>query len=202
MMIFIKGASITAGLITSLGPQNIEIIRLGLLRQKAVVMASVFILCDIILVLMGALGIGELIASHKWLLLAGNYIAVVMLYYLAYQAIRRMYKPLRITINHSFDNKHLLKTIKRGLFLSFFNPLVLLETVIVVGGASAQYPLAQRMYFIGGAISASFVWFYSLALCTTKISTLFTIPSRQRALEGIICLILSTMATIILYHTF
>lgn len=202
MMLFLKGASITAGLITSLGPQNLEIIRLGLLQQKTIMMASVFILCDMILVLMGTMGVGQLIASHKWLFLAGNYIAAIMLYYLAYQAMRRMYSPVEIVIKHSFDNKRLLKTIKRGLFLSLFNPLVLLETIIVVGSASSQYPMDQRIYFVGGSISISFVWFYSLALCTNKISPLFTVPNRQRVLEGGICLLLGIMATIILFNTF
>lgn len=202
MILFLQGASITAALITSLGPQNIEIIRLGLLKQNTLVMASIFILCDVILVIIGAAGIGSWITSQKELLIAAKYITAIMLYYLAYQAIRRMSNPVDILLTHSSDSNRLIKTIQRGLFLSFFNPLVVLETVILVGSASAQYPMDRRIYFILGSLSASFFWFYSMAFCTTKISSLFLLPKRRRILDGCIGVLLGTMATAVLFKTY
>ena len=162
MMPFLKGASLTAGLIISLGPQNIELMRLGLLKQKAFVMASVFILCDIVLVICGATGVGNLISSQKELVTFAKYVAVLMLYYLALQAFMRMRKPVHLAFGNKPVTLSLAQMIRRGLILSFFNPLVILETLVLVGSTSAQYPWDLRIYFIFGSLFTSFVWFYSM----------------------------------------
>lgn len=201
MMPFLKGASLTAGLIISLGPQNIELIRLGLLKQKTFVMASVFILCDIVLVVCGAAGFGNLISSQKELLTFAKYIAVLMLYYLASQAFMRMRKPVHLAFGNKPVTLSLAQIIRRGLMLSFFNPLVILETLVLVGSTSAQYPWDLRVYFIFGSLFTSFVWFYSMVLCTQKCSILFLDPNRQRILEGCIGLLLILMGTIIWCNT-
>lgn len=252
MITFFKGATLTAGLIISLGPQNIELIRLGLLKQNAFLMASVFIFCDIMLVVFGAAGVGSLIASQEIVLIITKYIATFMLYYLSYQAFMRIRNPIQVvfdpcasgesgltndpiseiapdievletrlhssvslsSLNEVFDEnsperhfdpdsekKAVKKTIRKGLMLSFFNPLVLLETLILVGSASAQYAFNERIYFIMGSLFTSFFWFYSMALSAKQFSLFFENPNRQQMLEIFVCVIMAVMGTLIMFNT-
>lgn len=51
-----SGFLLCIGLIVSIGPQNAEILRIGTLGRPTFLLASVFVLCDAILVTPGAWG--------------------------------------------------------------------------------------------------------------------------------------------------
>ena len=65
MQPFISGLMLCAGLIIAIGPQNIELLRVGLLQQKnALLLASIYVFCDLLLIFLGTLGVSQLIPMH------------------------------------------------------------------------------------------------------------------------------------------
>jgi L-lysine exporter family protein LysE/ArgO len=204
MFPLLKGACLTAGLIISLGPQNIELIRLGLLKQQVFMMATIFIFCDIILITMGAAGIGSIISVNPRLVTITNYISSIILYYLGYKNFKNLNVIASTQLEKSSQTTDIINKniIYKGLILSFFNPLVIIETIVLVGGTSAQYPLPLRICFITGSIIVSIMWFYGVAYFTSRLSKVLLTPQTQRIVNGCAGTFLIIMATNLIFFGF
>ena len=77
---------------------------------------------------------------------------------------------------------------------TFLNPHVYLDTVVLVGGYSAQYPGAERVAFGAGASAASFVWFFSLGYGARLLEPLFRKPAAWRVFDTLIGLVMWLLA--------
>lgn len=80
------------------------------------------------------------------------------------------------------------------LALTFLNPHVYLDTVVLIGGLSARYASTGSVAFGIGAAMASTVWFYGLAYGARLLAPLFARPQAWRVLDIIIALVMWGMA--------
>lgn len=167
-----SGFLLCIGLIVSIGPQNTEILRIGTLGRPTCLLASVFVLCDAILVTFGAWGLGSLIVLNRSVMLILTIGTAVMLLMLAFRAVQRT----RTSSDFDLELNSIVYEgnglIRRGLLLSFLNPLALLETVVIIGSAAAPHQGTSKMLFIAGALGASVCWFYSLSAVARQASAL------------------------------
>ena len=202
MLALVNGAILTAGLIVSIGPQNIELIRTGLLKQQAFLLASVYVMCDVLLITLGAVGLGTFITLNPMLQKISALAVTILLLYLALSALKRV-KAIKQNSQNSNNvlnikaNNNGVSTVKRGLMLSLFNPLALLETVLIIGGVSGQYHNSNKALFILGAICTSLIWFYGIAFSATKLSVFLQQPKQQCRLEYFTAFILLVIALLI-----
>jgi len=67
------------------------------------------------------------------------------------------------------------------LALTWLNPHVYLDTVVLLGSVSAQYE--DRFGFALGAVTASFVFFFSLGYGARVLAPLFRRPVSWRVLD-------------------
>ena len=188
---FLRGLGLGASLIIAIGAQNAFVLRQGLRREQAVLVAAICAVCDTILITAGALGVGGIIAH--WPLLAhltalGG--ALFLLYY-GFRAFRSVRHPG--VINTSAAALPRSSVVVSTLSVSLLNPHVYLDTVVLVGGLAGQYAALPRIFFTLGAISASCVWFFSLALGAAHLAPLFR---RPRAWQVLDCLVGGVMWTI------
>ena len=85
------------------------------------------------------------------------------------------------------------------LLLTWLNPHVYLDTVILLGIASTQY--SQNTYFAAGAITASFIFFYSLGFGARLLSNFFEHPFSWKILDGIIGIVMWSIAYSLVYSS-
>ena len=78
------------------------------------------------------------------------------------------------------------------LALTWLNPHVYLDTVVLLGSVSAQYE--AKLAFGGGAITASFVFFFSLGYGAQLLAPLFARPVAWRLLDLIVGLTMWSIA--------
>lgn len=207
MLAFVNGASLCMGLIFSIGPQNSELIRAGLLQQQAYLLATIYIICDVLFIFLGVLGVAKLIALNAWLAVIISLCTMGILLYLAHNAFVRMKQlskiksefPIKISTTSTVASQSM--TIKKGLILSILNPLAILETMIIIGSAANQYTTPEKWYFAFGAMSASATWFYCVSFSAQHFSYLLTQPKQQKILEGAIGIILCCAACWFAYRT-
>ena len=83
------------------------------------------------------------------------------------------------------------------LALTWLNPHVYLDTVVLIGSISAQYP--DRLAFGIGATLASFVFFITLGYGARALAPLFANPRSWQVLDGIIALTMWGIALKLLY---
>jgi len=185
---FLRGLGLGASLIVAIGAQNAFVLRQGLRREQAALVAAICAVCDALLITVGALGIGGLIAHLSLLARLTSLGGALFLLYYGLRAFRSARHPGRLEVSAAALPRS--SVIASTLSVSLLNPHVYLDTVVLVGGLAGQYAALPRVFFTLGAISASCVWFFSLALGAAHLAPLF---KRPRAWQVLDCLVGAVM---------
>jgi len=90
--------------------------------------------------------------------------------------------------------KGLLPTLSIAAMLTFLNPHVYLDTMILIGSISQQFSGFQKITFTLGACMASFFFFFSLAYSARLLMPIMQRQSSWRVLDCLIALIMFTIA--------
>lgn len=195
--VFAQGLGLGAGLIIAIGAQNAYVLRQGLKREHHIAIATVCALSDALLIALGGAGVGTLIAATPMLAAAAAWFGAAFLAVYGALAFRRTWRgeALNDGAGRNGDTGKTLKTaLLAALAFSWLNPHVFLDTVVLLGGISGQYGWDQRLWFLGGAVSASVLWFYGLALAAGYLAPLFRRPATWRVLDALIGVIMWAIA--------
>jgi L-lysine exporter family protein LysE/ArgO len=183
---YLRGVTLGASLIVPIGVQNAFVLQQGLRREHAGAIALTCALSDAILIVAGLLGLGDLISRAPELLRVVNYLGAGYLVWFSIQALRRAMHPQAMGDVHAMPAQALGKALLTTLTLTFLNPHVYLDTVVLLGTVGAREPGAGRMFFGAGAVSASFVWFFAIAFGAKALAPLLRKPIAWRCLDGAI----------------
>jgi L-lysine exporter family protein LysE/ArgO len=86
-----------------------------------------------------------------------------------------------------------LPTVLTAAALTWLNPHVYLDTVVLLGAvAAAQGDL--RWHFGAGAAVASVVWFSALGVGARLLRPLFARPGAWRVLDGMVAVVMTVLA--------
>ena len=78
--------------------------------------------------------------------------------------------------------------------LTFGNPHVYLDTVVLIGTVSLQFDAMAKIAFAAGAMTASLVFFVILGYCGYLLSGFMRRPGSWRLLNSVIALIMFALA--------
>lgn len=197
----ISGLLLGLSLIIAIGAQNAFILRQGLLRQHVFVLCLICALSDALLIAIGVAGLGTLVAQNEILLSVVTLGGAGFLAGYAIIAFRRALKPE--VLKAAKDGKGSLRAaIATCLAFTFLNPHVYLDTVLLVGGLSAQFEGAARTAFAVGAMAGSFIWFFALGYGARLLQPLFARPAAWRVLDLIIALVMAGLSASLLHRYF
>ncbi|MDT5190727.1 MAG: L-lysine exporter family protein LysE/ArgO [Mycobacterium sp.] len=73
--------------------------------------------------------------------------------------------------------------------LTFLNPHVYLDTIVLLGALANQHPDGRWLFGVG-AVAASAVWFVSLGLGARRLAGLVATPLTWRILDGFIAVMM------------
>ena len=90
--------------------------------------------------------------------------------------------------------KGLVSTLSLLVILTFANPHVYLDTVVLIGSISQQFPGNNKLAYLLGASLASFVFFFSLSYGAKFLSPIMQSPIAWRLLDIFIAFIMFTLA--------
>lgn len=83
---------------------------------------------------------------------------------------------------------------------TFLNPHVYIDTIVILGGFAANIALEERPYFVLGGVSASFIWFFGLALLGAKFAHVLSSARAQRIIDTLIGLMMWGLASYLLLN--
>ena len=178
---FILGVS----LIVAIGAQNAFILRQGLLRQHVFILCLICALSDALLIAVGVLGFGTLVSQAQWLIQIVTIGGAIFLFVYGLMAFRRVLSPDAMTAAKQGAGS-LGKAATICLALTFLNPHVYLDTVVLLGGLSANYEGADRIAYGFGAASGSFAWFFALGYGARLLIGVFENPKAWQVLDILI----------------
>ena len=185
----IEGFLLGASLIVAIGPQNAFVLRQGLQRRHVFTVATVCALSDIVLIAAGIAGLGALVQQNPALLTAITVAGAAFLVVYGLLSLRRAFRTESLRPAED-ATAGLAATIATCLALTFLNPHVYLDTVVLIGGLSARHPPPASIAFGIGAAAASIVWFYGLAYGARLLAPIFARPVAWRVLDVLVALLM------------
>ncbi|MDF2443211.1 MAG: L-lysine exporter family protein LysE/ArgO [Subtercola sp.] len=190
-------------LIIAIGAQNAFVLRLGI-EGRGRMIALVVTICalsDAVLIVAGTLGIGALIAAAPIVLvvirIVGSGFLIVYGLFAAYRAFHpKTLDPSAATSTSTSTPAggrpaaRLSTAALTALALTWLNPHVYLDTVIFLGSVANQQGVAERWWWVGGAVLASFLWFFGLGFGARLLRPVFARPGAWRVLDALIAVVM------------
>ena len=193
----LAGFLLGLSLILPIGAQNAFVLRVGLRGEHVLAVCLTCALSDALLILAGVSGFAQLSARVPWaetILLYGG-----AAFLIAYGARSFMAAFKSESLRPSDTAKTGLgRVVLTCLALTWLNPHVYLDTVVLIGSISTQFDEGKAL-FATGAMLASFTFFFSLGFGARFLKPLFARPVTWRILDIAIGLIMwATAARLLL----
>ncbi len=187
-------------LIVAIGAQNAFVLRQGLRREHVFAIVLFAAVSDALLIVVGIAGLGAVIQGYPLALEVIRYFGAAYLIWFGISALRRALNPSTLEAGQGSEIS-LGKAIVTVAALTYLNPHVYLDTVILLGGIGNQFG-SERWLFAVGAATASFVWFFSLGYFAKLLSRFVSSPKFWRILDGFIALVMFSIAVLLLTYEF
>ncbi len=195
---YLQGIGMGASLIIAIGAQNAFVLTQGVRRNSPWIVAAICSACDAALIGVGVAGVGTAVASNPVLGQFAAWFGAAFLFWYGAGALRSVLRGGALTGDapRAVPRSVVLST----LAVTLLNPHVYLDTVVLVGAISGQYPGTARYVFGVGAMTASVVWFFSLSLGGQLLAPVFRSRTAWRVLDGLVCVIMWTLGTRLFMH--
>lgn len=204
-LLFINGFLVSLGLIVAIGPQNAYVLRKGLVKRHVFWVATVCFVSDALLILVAAAGVGTLLTRNPALASAAAWGGAAFLAWFGWISFRAARNPQVLSDKEIGEaglearGKGLGAAILMALALTYLNPHVYLDTLVILGSLAAQYDGAHRVAFTAGAVAASALWFYGLAYGAAYLAPAFRKPTAWRILDNVIGVIMWSVALVLVW---
>ncbi len=179
-------------LIIAIGAQNAFVLRLGI-EGRSRIIAPVVAICalsDAVLIVAGVLGLGALIAAAPVAIVVVRVLGAGFLLTYGLLAARRAVRPGALVAESPSGNTSLPVAVTTVLALTWLNPHVYLDTVIFLGSVASQQGPSERWWWVGGAVTASVLWFGGLGFGARLLRPVFARPAAWRVLDGLIAVVM------------
>ena len=190
----LAGVGTGLSLIVAIGAQNAFVLRQGISREHVGAVAALCALADAALIVGGVLGIGTLVERAPVVLDVVRWGGVVFLLCYAGIALRRAVHPETLHAAESGAGPSLTAALTTAAALTFLNPHVYLDTVLLLGSIANQHGEDGRWVFATGAVLASIGWFFGLGYGARRLAPLFARPAAWRVLDASIAAVMTLIA--------
>lgn len=186
---FLTGLS----LIVAIGAQNAYVLRQGILRSHIGAVVALCALSDLVLIIAGVSGVGAVVGHAGVMLDVVRWFGVAFLLWYAVGSLRRARSGEALFAADGWAaTESRAQVLGRAAALTWLNPHVYLDTVLLVGSIAATHDNVSggRWWFALGAGLASVVWFHGLGFGATRLAPLL---SRPRAWQWVEVFLAATM---------
>ncbi|WP_261376827.1 LysE/ArgO family amino acid transporter [Nocardioides sp. J9] len=191
------GLATGLSLIVAIGAQNAFVLRQGLRRSHVGPVVAVCALSDAVLIAAGVAGIGTLVDRAGWVVEVVRWLGVAFLLWYAASSLRRARHPESLAPRNGNDSEALGGVLARTVALTWLNPHVYLDTVLLIGSIAAAHDggsEAGRWWFGAGAVLGSIVWFCGLGFGARLLAPLLARPRAWQVLEVAIAVTMVAVA--------
>ncbi|MFK3678269.1 LysE/ArgO family amino acid transporter [Microbacterium sp. NPDC090218] len=208
MLTVLAGLGLGLSLIVAIGAQNVFVLRQGIRREHVLAVVIICAVSDAALIAAGVAGLGFVLSAAPWLVVIARWAGALFLLAYGVLAARRAWRggeELRVEGPESTDappagattstltRTRLAPVILTTLALTWLNPHVYLDTVLMLGSIAATHG-DERWLFAGGAIAASILWFTALGFGARYLGRWLRTPLSWRILDAVIAVVMITIA--------
>ncbi|WP_232680276.1 LysE/ArgO family amino acid transporter [Nocardioides sp. R-C-SC26] len=199
-MISSVGAGLATGLslIVAIGAQNAFVLRQGLARRHVGPVVAVCAVSDVVLIAAGVSGIGAIVEHAPWLLDVVRWGGVAFLTWYGLRSLRSATRSATLDAAREGAGSR-RAAIGTALALTWLNPHVYLDTVLLLGTVAASHG-SDRWWFGAGAMAASLAWFVGLGFGARRAHRLLATPRAWKVLDVLIGLTMLAIALTLALH--
>ena len=183
-----------AAMILPLGPQNAFVMNQGIRRQYHLMIALLCAVSDLLLICAGIFGGSALLMSSPWLLALVTWGGVAFLLWYGFGALKTAMSSNLELASAEVMKQGRWKIIATMLAVTWLNPHVYLDTVVLIGSISTQFEHA-KLQFALGAITASWIFFFALGFGARFLLPIFKSAKSWKILDFVIGLVMWGIAT-------
>lgn len=193
MSTFFAGFSLGLSLILAIGSQNAFVLKQGIKNQNVLAVCCVCAISDALLIALGVAGFGAIVHQFPEIEMFARYGGACFLGIYALLSFKSAFTKTHVLNSNIESNDSMVKAIIMCLAFTWLNPHVYLDTVILLGSISTQYQPNQLIFAIG-AITASFVFFFSLGYGSKFLAPVFSKPKAWKVLEFCVGVTMTSIA--------
>jgi len=220
MLSVFAGLGLGLSLIVAIGAQNVFVLRQGIRREHVLPVVIICALSDALLIAAGVAGLGFVISAAPWLVVVARWAGALFLLVYGIIAARRAWRggeelrtdtdsadglspapeavrtatPVRTaTRTRAATGTSLAPVIATVLALTWLNPHVYLDTVLMLGSIAATHG-EERWLFASGAMAASILWFTALGFGARYVGRWLRTERSWRILDALIAVVMITLA--------
>ena len=190
------GFALSFSLILAIGAQNAFVLRQGLMRQHVGVLVLFCALSDALLIIIGVGGVAPFMA--QWLMSVEQWLFAGAALWLGAYGLMRGHDAWRrghavLQAGEATQNG-LVKTLAMAAVLTFGNPHVYLDTMVLIGTVSLQFEAQAKIAFAVGAATASFVFFAGLGYGAAALSGIVKRQNAWRIMDAAVAVVMLGLA--------
>ncbi|MFE7195309.1 L-lysine exporter [Microbacterium oxydans] len=210
MLTVLAGLGLGLSLIVAIGAQNVFVLRQGIRREHVLAVVIICALSDAALIAAGVAGLGFVISAAPWLVVVARWAGALFLLTYGVLAARRAWRggeeldvdatdsaslraPTAGGTTPTMTRTRLAPVILTTLALTWLNPHVYLDTVLMLGSIAATHG-DQRWLFAVGAMAASLLWFTALGFGARYLGRWLRTPRSWRILDAVIAVVMISIA--------
>ncbi|MDV4143726.1 LysE/ArgO family amino acid transporter [Shimia sp. FJ5] len=188
----IAGFALGFSLILAIGAQNAFVLRQGLRGEHVLPVVLTCALSDAVLIVAGVAGFGVLVERFPAAVEIARWGGAAFLVVYGVMSFRAAWRGGEALATEGRERVPLAAALLTCLTLTWANPHVYLDTVVLLGGISAQYDPA--LAFGAGAVLSSFFFFFSLGFGARLLRPLFTSARAWQVLDVLVGLTMWAIA--------
>jgi L-lysine exporter family protein LysE/ArgO len=186
---FTTGLTMGLTLIVAIGAQNAFVLRQGLRGEHVLAVCLACAVSDAALIALGVTSFRRIAQILPGIDPVMRYGGAAFLFLYGGRSLLSAFRASGALDLSGQSGRGLSVTLATCLALTWLNPHVYLDTVVLLGTISTRFPGAQAA-FAAGAMGASFLFFFSLGFGARVLRPLFGKPQAWRILEAIIGLVM------------
>lgn len=187
------GLATGLSLIVAIGAQNAYVLRQGLAREHVGPVVAVCAISDLVLIVAGVAGIGTLVEQAPVVVDVVRWLGVA---FLTWYGVRSLLSARHASGLAAGEGRRtsLRSAVGRAVALTWLNPHVYLDTVLLLGSIANTHGSGGRWWFAVGAGAASLLWFSGLGFGARLASPLLARPRAWQVLDVLIGLTMLAIA--------
>ena len=172
---YFQGLALGAAMILPLGPQNAFVMNQGIRRQYHIMIALLCAISDLVLICAGIFGGSALLMQSPWLLALVTWGGVAFLLWYGFGAFKTAMSSNIELASAEVLKQGRWKIIATMLAVTWLNPHVY-----------GQLDVEPKRWFALGTISASFLWFFGLAILAAWLAPRLRTAKSQRIIKMVV----------------
>ncbi|HDO1357703.1 MULTISPECIES: L-lysine exporter [Aeromonas] len=190
----LQGFTIGLAMIIPIGAQNAFVLSRGIHRNHHLLTATLCSFCDLTLIAIGVFGGANVLAASPFGMALLTWGGVLFLGWFGGRSLLSAWRGKGEGLADSAQQMGAKSVLAMTLGVTLLNPHVYLDTLMLLGSLGSQVSESLRPAFAAGAMLASLVWFYSLALGAAALAPWLARGRVQQGIDLLVGIIMLSLA--------